>query len=120
MSKIKLHWITSKTGEWLPLERVDLSGVDVKGAYIIWHGGNAGKVVRVGQGLVNPRLTNHRNDKQILAYSHHGLYVTWAVVAQSYLDGVEKFLAENLNPLIGDRFPDAHPVAVNFPWATWN
>ena len=86
------------------------------GVYIIWHGGLDPKTVRVGQGFIRERLGEHRNDPAIQAYASFGLYVTWASVEQSSLNGVEAFLANQLRPLIGERFPDAPHIAVRLPW----
>lgn len=88
----------------------------MEGVYIIWHGGQNPATVRVGQGFVRDRLSSHRQDPAILAYKTHGLFVTWASVPPWQRDGVERYLAENLNPKVGDRFPDVLPVQVNYPW----
>ena len=88
-----------------------------KGVYIIWHGGNPGQVVRVGQGDIADRLGAHRNDSEILAYAKRGiLRVTWAAVSAAQRDGVETYLADQWPPLVGDAFPRATPIAVNSPW----
>ena len=44
------------------------------------------------------------------------LYVTWASVQASQIDGVERYLANTWNPLVGDAHPDVNPIAVNSPW----
>lgn len=116
VDKLSVNWVKSTAGEWLSFQNVNLSGVSTEGVYIIWHGGNPSRVVRVGQGDIADRLQNHRADAQILAYAKHRLYVTWASVAAYYRDGVERYLADNWNPLVGDRFPNVAPIAVNSPW----
>ena len=83
---------------------------------MIWHKGQNPRVVRVGQGNIAERLACHKQDTSITAYSPYGLYVTWAEVPAGYLDGVERHLAESWTPLVGDRFPNVHPIAVNSPW----
>jgi hypothetical protein len=106
-------------GHWCSLEGLDLDSLgDVSGVYIIWHAGNPGRVVRVGQGSpIKDRLSAHRNDTEILAYKKYGkLLVTWAEVSWSNRDGVERYLGDNWSPLVGSAFPDADPVAVNSPW----
>jgi hypothetical protein len=113
-----LTWIKSTENEWLPLDRVNLDPVTTTGVYIIWHGGPTPRTVRVGQGDIKARLTAHRLDPAIGAYRPQGgLWVTWASVSQRELDGVERYLSEQLQPLVGDHFPDAIPIAVNLPWA---
>lgn len=115
---LQLNWIKSTQGNWLPLERVNLSNVTTSGVYIIWHGGQKPRVVRVGQGDIADRLTAHREDNAILAYREHGeLFVTWAAVSARLVDGVERYLANSWSPLVGDRFPYAAPVPVNSPFA---
>lgn len=117
-SALQLHWIKNTKGEWLPIERVDLSNVATFGVYIIWHGGLTPRIVRVGQGDIADRLSAHREDREILAYRNHGaLYVTWAAVSARLVDGVERHLANHWSPLVGDRFPNAAPVEVNAPFA---
>jgi len=115
---LNLTWITCNNGGgWCPLEDVNLAGVNTLGVYVIWHEGNPGRVVRVGQGDIKDRLTKHRADKQILAYKSRGtLRVTWASVSSFYRDGVERYLAETWKPLVGEAFPDCDSIAVNSPW----
>jgi hypothetical protein len=111
-------WIKSTTGTWLPLETVDLSYIATNGVYVIWHGGQNPWTVRVGQGDIKDRLTAHRGDRVILAHkSKGGLYVTWAALSAPYLAGVERYLANQLSPLVGDRHPDIAAIPVNLPWA---
>jgi len=88
----------------------------MEGVYVIWHGGQTPKTVRVGQGVIKDRLSAHRQDNQIKAYSQHGLFVTWASVPAAERGGVEAYLAAQLNPLVGERFPDVRQIAVNLPW----
>jgi len=115
---MQVEWIKCGNGSnWCPLEMVNLDNVNTTGVYMIWHEGNPSRVVRLGQGNIKDRLGVHRKDTAVLAYRRHGLLrVTWASVAWSYLDGVEKYLANTWPPLIGDAFPDAPPIAVNSPW----
>lgn len=112
-----LRWVKSTTNTWLSFERVDLSKVVSTGVYIIWHAGSPGRVVYVGQGDIASRISCHRSNLGITSYSSRGqLYVTWASVRASQLDGVERYLADMLKPLVGDAYPVAAPVAVNSPW----
>lgn len=114
---ITLDWIKRKDGGWCRLELVDLTTVIGSGVYIIWHTGNPGRVVRVGQGILANRLGVHRNDKEILKYKQNGeLRVTWATVQATQRDGVERYLANHWKPLVGDAWPDVTPLAVNSPW----
>jgi hypothetical protein len=116
---IKVAWAQPAPSSWFALRR-DFSGLGkALGVYAIWHDGNPGKYVRVGQGLLAARLAVHQTEPTILAYERFGvLRVTWATVpAGSDRDRIERYLAETLKPLVGDRFPDVTPLAVNLPGA---
>lgn len=109
---LTIHWVKLNTGQWPGFDTVNLAGVDTVGVYIIWM---RGKVVRVGQGRVADRLLAHRQDPLVTQFRPHGLYVTWASVPAHYLDGVERYLANHYNPMVGDRFPEVAPIVVNLP-----
>jgi hypothetical protein len=99
------------------LATLDLSSIRASGVYLIWHQGQPAQMVRVGQGDVADRLRAHRADPAILAHGHKGLlWARWAAVPYYSLDGVERYLAELYRPLVGDRFPNVAPIAVNSPW----
>jgi hypothetical protein len=116
---VQVNWVKCGGGaNWCPFQTVNLDGVDTEGVYMIWHEGNPGRVVYVGQGDVADRLCNHRKDKRITKYSENGtLRVTWAYVSSAQLDGVERYLADTWSPLIGDLYPDVLGIAVNSPWS---
>lgn len=115
---LRLNWIKSTTNTWLPLKFNLASVIPTTGVYVIWHGGSNPWTVRVGQGDIAARLGSHGNDPAILAHVAKGdLFVTWAAVPAHQLDGVERFLADSLRPLVGDRHPAVLPVPVNLPWA---
>jgi hypothetical protein len=116
---IQVKWFKcGKDGHYCDLATLDLSTVTESGVYIIWHEGNPGQVVRIGQGDVSARLSQHRKDPAITAYAKHGtLRVTWATVSTAQRDGVERHLADQWPPLVGDAFPNVAPIAVNSPFA---
>ncbi len=112
---LQLNWQKCQGDVWGQLLHVDLAhshfnGMD--GVYIIWQA--AGPVVRVGQGICKDRLSQHRNDPAITKYQN--LHVSWAPVPAQFRDGVERYLANILNPVVGDAFPNAQPIPVNLPW----
>jgi hypothetical protein len=118
LKMLRVHWVKNTQDGWLPLDIVQLENVTDWGVYTIWHGGQSPRFVRVGQGDVKARVGLHKNDPVITAYSMYGrLAVTWAAVPAAQRDGVERYLAELLKPLVGDRFPQAVPIPVNHPWA---
>jgi len=114
-----LTWNKCQGDVWCSLNDVDLSHSHfdgMEGVYVIWHGGQNPAVVRIGQGNIRDRLQSHRNDPNIQRYAHLDIFVTWASVVDSERDGVEAFLAQQLQPLVGDRFPQRRPMSVNLPW----
>ena len=114
---MNVEWIRCTGNQWCNLRELNLDAIqEEKGVYIIWHGGSPSRTVRIGQGDLKDRLEEHRKDEEILSYQEKGLFVTWAEVPESCLDGVENYLAGRLPPLVGVRFPDADPIAVNLPW----
>jgi len=111
---MKLTWQKCLGNKWCSLLRLNLSHDHfdgLAGVYIIWQDG--GLIIRVGQGEIRGRISKHRSDKQITAYNN--LLVTWARVSSWERGGVERFLAEKLNPVIGSKFPDVLPIPVNLP-----
>lgn len=114
MCKLTLNWIKCQNDVWCDLKKVNLDHEhfeDLIGVYIIWSNAS---VIRLGSGVIKERIYDHRSDFKITAYPN--LKVTWAAVDQNKIEGVEKFLSESLNPLIGERFPDSDPISVNLPW----
>ena len=115
---MNVTWIKSRADTWLEFRTFDMSTVPATscGVYVIWHGGSKPKAVYVGQGTIKSRLTAHRANATIVSYSRYApLYVTWAVVPASQMDGIERYLADTLRPLVGDAHPNALPIAVNIP-----
>ena len=116
---LKLKWAKcGDDGHFCDLQSLNLNNITTtEGVYAIWHEGNPSQVVRVGQGDIADRLSAHRNDEEILAYAENGtLRVTWAFVSVAQRDGVERYLANQWPPLVGDAFPNVAPIAVNSPW----
>jgi len=116
---MKVDWIKCSNGNvWCLLNSVDLTDTcfdNLIGVYVIWHGGNPPITVKIGQGDIRDRFTAHRNDQSIQKYDNLGLFVTWAEVDANSLDGVEKFLGDELQPLVGTRFPNVTAIQVNLP-----
>ena len=82
---IQVYWVKCKADNWCPLVDLDLSTIDEDsaGVYIIWHGGEKPRVVRVGQGNFRERFSAHRNDPEITEYEKEGdLCVTWGRVTR--------------------------------------
>ena len=115
---MEVEWIKNQDDEWCHLDRINVQGVQTMGVYLIWHGGDLPRVIRVGQGDIAECLHAHRTDPQILAYQQYGaLYVTWASVPMANRDGIECYLTETWVPLIRHKtFPMIFPMAVNSPF----
>jgi len=117
---MNLKWNDCKGDQWCPFLDVDLNHShfnDMEGVYIIWYWDNDKPVtVRIGQGIIKDRLSEHRKDPEILEYEDKDMYVTWARIGMSEQDAVEKYLADTLEPLVGESFPDVYPREVNLPW----
>jgi hypothetical protein len=115
---LKLSWIKCKENKWCDFLKVDLSDKHfegLSGVYVIFYAKESGgRAVRVGQGNIAERIADHRKDPEITLYV--GLLVTWARVPSNQQDGVEKYLADSLDPATGDRFPDRTPIEVNLPF----
>ena len=70
----------------------------------------------VGQGEVARRIKEHRSDPSITSHSRSGtLYITWAQVDASFRNGIERYLADTLQPKEGSHHPNDLPIAVNLP-----
>ena len=109
-----VQWQKCTGNQWCTLSRVNLSNVSTVGVYVIWKPGNPGSVIRVGQGNIAERLIDHRNSQEINRYGND-LLVTWAAVGWASLDGVERYLAEQYSPKVGERFPNVQAIPVNLP-----
>jgi hypothetical protein len=122
VSQLQLQWTKCTGQEWCQLMTLDLghSSLDgLEGVYIIWHGGTNPWTVRVGQGIIRDRLRAHRTDAAIQQFLPLRLFVTYARVDAGQRDGVERFLAERLQPRLPGRdarFPSALPISANLPW----
>ena len=117
-----LNWGTcGQNRQWCSFEHLDLQNLEFDGVYVIWHDGSArntsAEVVRIGQGVISQRIAAHRNDDTITSYAVRGtLLVTWAAVAgRERRLGIERYLADELDPLVGE-YPDVRPIPVTLPW----
>ena len=119
---MNLFWNQCKGDAWCKLATVNLEHEHfdgMEGVYVIWHGwlgDDEPATVYVGQGEIRNRLLKHRKDPEVQEYRHHTLFATWAEVDRGSRDGVERYLADRLNPKVGDHHPDVAPIEVNLPW----
>ena len=122
-SQMGLNWKRCYGDVWCMLNAVNLDheyfNKDISGVYIIWHGSTSSikpRVVYVGQGNIKDRIMHHRKNPEIQNYEYLGLYVTWARVSEKYRDGVEAYLADKWDPIVGEHYPEVLPIEVNSPW----
>lgn len=114
----RLLWAKSIDNKWLNLSNLDLTNLHATGVYLIWHGGENPRIVRIGQGNIAARLAAHRLNHQIMRYVESGpMMVTWAEVEdQAMRDGVEAYLATEFKPLIKDKVPEVSPIQASSPF----
>jgi hypothetical protein len=113
---LKLDWQFHPYGGWWSFDDLDAAQVawrDIFGIYIV--AANDGRTIRLGQGDVVPRLRVHKNDRSICNPSFGSLWITCASVGRMCVSGVERFLANELSPVVGEAFPDVGPIPVNLP-----
>lgn len=121
---MKLDWLHYDSGNAIPYNDLVLA-LDYwknkkEGIYIIWRketnvgDENDRKIVYVGQGDLKVRLGVHLDD-EVQYYADDELFVTWAEVDPDDQNGIENFLADLLNPLVGDEWPTDTPIEVNLP-----
>jgi hypothetical protein len=111
---LTFRWAKSGANSWHPLNSVNLENAKIYGVYVVWHEGDPGRVVCVGQGNIRDRLKTLRREPEVQRFAKFGiLRVMWAAVPAHQVDGVERYLADYLKPLIVDGRPDATPIVVN-------
>ena len=124
---LSVNWVKCNGGNWCSFKRVDLKKVTAKGVYAIGYKSSttdAILTVYVGQGDVAERVEEHRSgntatSKKILGYATEGtMVVTWAAINAEIRDGVEKYLADELEPIVGHTHPDVDAIPVSKP-AKW-
>ncbi len=124
-SLLMLSWVTcGDDGHWCNLLRLKLDSDSLSkgGVYVIWSedaDGSRKAAVYVGQGKpVAKCLARHRDEATITRHERNGrvLRATWAKVRKEERGGVERYLADTLRPLEGDRWSSDSPVPVNLPW----
>lgn len=131
---LTLYWNTRDVqGQLLRFFDVKLETVRSEGVYVIYSMPNllgvqdmralgnilAGpRTIYVGQGVVADRLQQHRSNQTMRAMnSQSTLYVAFADLGSGDRDHVERWLANRLQPMLGDAHPNAVPVEVNLPFA---
>ena len=118
-----VEWVSCEGG-WCRLKDVFLEGmVKDYGVYIIWRRGVPSRRMRVlyvGKGNIRRRIRQHRHNIRAYPWGREGdLRVTWVLVGSKYdRSGVERFLADELKPRFGSKWPKVEPIPVNLPELT--
>jgi hypothetical protein len=116
--QLEVKWVkNNQNNEWFDLLKLNLESkyfIDKKGVYVIWYVSSPSKAVRVGSGNIAERLKEHRANAEITKYSSFGpLKVTWAIVGEESIKGVETYLGRKYSPIIGGTFPSTTEISVN-------
>ena len=103
-TEISLIWVKRTQHDWCKLFELDLDLIRTYGVYVLWHGGQPSRVVRIGHGDVSTELKACLKDTRVISYLADGpLFVTWAGADASDAAGIHLHLADMLHPLIEDR-----------------
>ena len=128
-------WEKCNSGSWWCQfdDDSDISSLPKRGGvYVVWRGMDSpinepsavyvGKAVDIRSRIARHRVTGKLNRGRIPGYT---LYVTWtAVPVSGYVSsgyckklrkGVERYLADVLNPVVGMAHPRVDPIPVNLP-----
>lgn len=114
-----VDWFKCKGGVWCNLFKLDLNHQyleDINGIFIVWTGVDTISVLQVGSGNIQKELIKIKNDIAMKAFSHLGLYVSWAEVSSIKRSGMELYMIRELNPKMQRTEPNAIPLKVNLPW----
>ena len=87
------------------------------GVYVIWKHrarGRSSAVVRVGSGDLAACIAMDRADHTITKHGR-GLRITWAKLEPLFAGDVEVYLEQQLQPLVGERFPLSPAIEINLP-----
>ena len=119
---LALQWMIGSDDQWCDLEAIDLTDSyfeRANGLYVVWfepnEKGDPGRVVCIGHGLLRCKLGNLRDDPVIARHSSRHMKVTWAEVDLHHVQAAEEYLIGLLNPIHGQRHPNAVQTIVNAP-----
>jgi hypothetical protein len=124
-TKISVEWGLNTEGKWCSLFNTDFSSLSNSGVYVIWgynlH--NVNIIIKVGKSIdLSQRISSYKypgKDNKVIEYldTFSNMYITWANLPKSQIEGVEVYLGKHLyHPLIADAFPSADPIPVNDPF----
>ena len=115
-----VEWVIC-IGGWCRLKDVFLTGMAKHyGVYIIWRKGVPSRRMRVlyvGQGNIRRRIRQHGHNIRAYPRGREGdLRVIWALAeSEDERSGIERYLADELRPRFGSKWPRVEPILVNLP-----
>jgi len=113
---VRVEWHKARTG-YHSLEVLDLDGVRGGGIYLIWSGEERLETVYVGisKDDIAGKLGEHQKDVNILKCARSGLYVSWADLQEDCLQGMERYFADTLRPLVKHAYSNDKHIEGNLP-----
>jgi len=110
---VDIKWVRNVKGRFHNMMKLDVvvEGLrDKGGVYVIWHGGSKPEWLYVGFSSdlgrqIDPLIDDPRFEDYM---DRSGVYVTWAIVSESYRHGIVRYLTEKLEPKIEN--PAAGPL----------
>src|SRR5262245_1319291 len=114
---MKLQWAMANYGRRFPLLLAADACSSIFGVYLLYHDGNPDRPILVGSGNIRHHLQALANDPGVAAFSVAGmLRATWAAVPEQYVEGVENYLIEQLDPMISQHpLRSDNCIPVNLP-----
>lgn len=108
-------------GKWCRFASASFSALEgVLGVYIIWRPATrmrGRQIIYVGQGNIRNRIFQHRSGpSRLIGPAREYWRVTWIEVRSAReRDGIERYLADSIEPAVGKSWPKVPPVPVSLP-----
>lgn len=120
-SSIKAKWQRCEGGKMCSLEGVPTDHAhfdNLTGIVVVCFKDKKGiATLVIGKGSVREEIEKFRKNKMVNIYAQRvKLYVTWAEIEPSLLDGVEAFLHNNYQPELSRIASRAQPIKINLPY----
>ena len=113
---MELQWALGNYGRRFSLIDSGDATRSIYGVYLVYHDGNTVRPLLIGHGNIREHLGALGSDPDLMVCSVLGLLrATWAAVPEHYAEGITKFLADQLDPIIKPILQSAASVAVNLP-----
>jgi hypothetical protein len=114
---MELQWAMANYGRRFPLLSATDACPSIFGIYLLYHDGNPERPILIGSGNIRHHLQALASDPGVAAFSVAGmLRATWAAVPGQYVEGVENYLIEQLDPIISQHpLRSAIRITVNLP-----